>query len=86
MGELVILRVEGDLDEDEKVLGIWIHNDREETREMNGAMIQECWSVARSAGTVETQGPEAGPAMQAIGRSLTLNELFASQAAPNPGP
>ncbi len=86
MGELVILRVEGDWEEGEKVLGIWIHNDREETRETNGAMIQECWSVARSAGTVEVQRPEAGPAMQAIGRPLTLNELFSSQGVPNPGP
>ena len=80
MGELVILRVESDWDASERVLGVWIHNDQAETRETNGAMIQECWKVARMAGTVETRGPEVGPAIQAIGRSLTLNELFASQS------
>ncbi|KAJ6786001.1 hypothetical protein PWT90_07637 [Aphanocladium album] len=79
-GELVILRVEGAWEGGERVLGVWIHNDREETRQVNGAMIQECWGVARSAGAVEDQRQEAGPAMQAIGRPLTLNELFGSQA------
>ncbi|OAQ97342.1 hypothetical protein LLEC1_04994 [Akanthomyces lecanii] len=54
-GELVILRVEGAWKEGERVLGIWMHNDREETR-------------------------QAGPAMQAIGKPLTLNELFSKQA------
>lgn len=80
-GEFVILKVDGDWAEGEQILGIWIHNDKEQTREINGAMIQESWKVARMAGTVEEQGTEAGPATQAIGRSLTLNELFASQAA-----
>lgn len=79
-GELVILRVEGAWEEGERVLGIWMHNDREETRQVNGAMIQECWGIARSAGVVEDQRQEAGPAMQAIGKALTLNELFGSQA------
>lgn len=78
-GELVILRVQGEWEGGERVLGIWIHNDREETREVNGAMIQECWGVARSAGAVEDR-QDAGPAMQAIGRPLTLNELFGSAA------
>ncbi|KAJ4152779.1 hypothetical protein LMH87_009299 [Akanthomyces muscarius] len=79
-GELVILRVEGAWAEGERVLGIWMHNDREETRQVNGAMIQECWGIARSAGAVENQRQEAGPAMQAIGKPLTLNELFGKQA------
>ncbi|KAM0739567.1 hypothetical protein ACQRIT_004751 [Beauveria bassiana] len=78
-GELVILRVEGAWEGGERVLGIWMHNDREETRQVNAAMIQECWGVVRSAGAVDDQRQEAGPAMQAIGRPLTMNELFGSQ-------
>ncbi|KAG8676235.1 hypothetical protein FPOAC1_002236 [Fusarium poae] len=72
-GELVIIKVEGDWEEGDKVLGVWIHNDKDETREMNAAIIQEAWKIARSAGPVETtQGPEAGPAMQAMGRRLKV--------------
>ncbi|KAL6879951.1 hypothetical protein HDV57DRAFT_518003 [Trichoderma longibrachiatum] len=84
MGELVILKVESDHEAEEKVLGLWIHNDEAETRATNGAIIEESWKIARAAGTVENEGleagPEAGPAMQAIGRPLTLNELFGRQA------
>ncbi|KAK7414356.1 hypothetical protein QQX98_006798 [Neonectria punicea] len=74
--ELVILRVEGEWEEGEKVLGVWIHNDKDETREVNAATIQESWKVARSAGPVDAQGPEVGPAMQALGRRLSLSDLF----------
>ncbi|KAI8713514.1 hypothetical protein NCS52_01296100 [Fusarium sp. LHS14.1] len=77
-GELVIMKVEGDWEEGDKVLGVWIHNDKDETREMNAAMIQEAWKIARSAGPIETQGPEAGPAMQAMGRRLSISDLFGS--------
>ncbi|KAM0558340.1 hypothetical protein ACHAPJ_005034 [Fusarium lateritium] len=80
-GELVIMKVEGDWEEGDKVLGVWIHNDKDETREVNAAIIQEAWKIARSAGSVgpvETQGPEAGPAMQAMGRRLSLSDLFGS--------
>lgn len=80
-GEFVILKVDEDWANGEQILGVWIHNDKEQTREINGAMIQESWKVARLATTVQEQVTEAGPATQAIGRSLTLNELFASQAA-----
>ncbi|OAA48780.1 Dcp1-like decapping [Cordyceps fumosorosea ARSEF 2679] len=75
--ELVILRVQ---DGGERVLGFWMHNDRAETRQVNAAMIQECWTLVRAAGAVEHQRQDAGPAMQAIGRPLTMNELFGSQA------
>ncbi|KAJ3457736.1 hypothetical protein MRS44_014877 [Fusarium solani] len=83
-GELVIMKVEGDWEEGDKVLGVWIHNDKDETREMNAAMIQEAWKIARSAGPIETQGPEAGPAMQAMGRRLSISDLFGS-AGGGPG-
>lgn len=84
MGELVILRVDGEADgEPEKVLGIWVHNDKAETREVNGAMITESWKVVRPGGKAEGTG-EAGPAMQAIGGGvLSLQDLFRSQANAN---
>lgn len=79
-GELIIMRVEGDWEEGHKVLGVWIHNDKDDTRTMNGATIEECWKVARSAAPIEGTGPEigseAGPAMQAMGRRLSLTDLF----------
>ncbi|KAF5137321.1 mRNA-decapping enzyme-like protein [Metarhizium anisopliae] len=78
-GELVILRVEGNWEEGDKVIGLWIHNDKDETREISGATIQESWKVARSAASAEEQGPEAGPAMQAIGKRLSLSDLFGTQ-------
>lgn len=82
-GELVILQVDGNWQEGDKVVGLWIHNDRDETREINGAMIQESWKVARSSSLDEDQGshvgPEAGPAMQAVGRRLPLSDLFGGQ-------
>ncbi|GKU04451.1 dcp1 decapping family protein [Fusarium langsethiae] len=85
-GELVIMKVEGDWEEGDQVLGVWIHNDKDETREMNAAIIQEAWKIARSAGPVETtQGPEAGPAMQAMGRRLSLSDLFGTANGFNVG-
>jgi hypothetical protein len=78
-GELVILKVEGNWQEGDKVIGLWIHNDKDETREINGATIQESWKVARAGATAEEQGPEEGPAMQAIGRRLSLSDLFGKQ-------
>lgn len=87
MGELVILKVEGSSDEwdegdgeEEKVLGIWMHNDKADTRDINAAMINEAWKIARVAGRADEAGPEAGPAMQAIGSGrLTVDDLFRSQ-------
>ncbi|KAG6012468.1 hypothetical protein E4U43_007787 [Claviceps pusilla] len=79
-GELVIFKIEGNGEEGERVIGLWIHNDRDETRQVNGATIQESWKVARLSSLDEDQGPdvgaEAGPAMQAIGRRLSVKDLF----------
>ncbi|ATY67146.1 Dcp1-like decapping [Cordyceps militaris] len=79
-GDLIILRIEGAWEGGDRVLGFWIHNDREETRQINAATIQECWGIVRSVGAVDDQRQEAGPAMQAVGRPLTMNDLFGSQA------
>ncbi|CAM1502684.1 Fc.00g074600.m01.CDS01 [Cosmosporella sp. VM-42] len=84
-GELVILKVEGEWEEGDKVLGLWIHNDKDETREVNGTTILESWKIARSAGLIEGQGPEAGPAMQAMGRRLSLSDLFGKANGPGVG-
>ncbi|CAG9942404.1 unnamed protein product [Clonostachys rosea f. rosea IK726] len=84
MDELVIMRVEddGSTRRGEQVLGVWVHNDKTETRDVNAAVIQESWKAARVAGRTEDQGPELGPAMQAIGSEgrLTIDDLFRSQA------
>lgn len=90
-GELVIVRVDGGAGgaDDDGVLGIWIHNDRDDTRHVNGTMIHETWRAVQAADAAEAErpppdppaaaaaaGPEAGPAMQAIGRRLSLSHLF----------
>ncbi|KAL2201890.1 PH domain-like protein [Sarocladium strictum] len=78
--ELVILSVAGEWEgQGPRVMGLWIHNDHEETRQANYAMIQEAWKIASTSGVVEGAGPEVGPALQAVGRRLSLSELFTKQ-------
>lgn len=72
----------------DKVLGLWIHADQEDTRDTNAATIQERWARVRAAavpvGQAEAQktggtsaaGETMGPAMQAIGRRLSISDLF----------
>ncbi|KFH42475.1 mRNA-decapping enzyme subunit-like protein [Hapsidospora chrysogenum ATCC 11550] len=79
-GELVVLQVEAEWGGEEKVLGLWIHNDRADTRDVNAAMITESWKIAREAGPAAGQSTEVGPAMQAIGSGgLSINDLFRNQ-------
>lgn len=82
-GELIFLMVEGGRgkEEQEKVLGLWIHNEKEDTRERNWAMIEESWKVARTAGAFEGQYQDVGPAAVATGRRLSLSDLFNKQSA-----
>lgn len=82
--ELLILRVAAADGEGSgsRWLGLWIHNDQAETRNVNFAMVQEAWKIARANSTTalaEGQGAEVGPAMQAMGRRLSLGELFTKQ-------
>ena len=65
------------------VLGVWIHSDKEDTRENNWAVIEECWRIARSVGVAEGHREDVGPATWAIGRRLSLDDLLARQAAGN---
>ncbi|EFQ25902.1 Dcp1-like decapping family protein [Colletotrichum graminicola] len=90
--EIYIFRLRGaGGDEDEgshnKVMGIWIHADKDDTRVMNAALIAETLKHVRAAGgdqndpdgAAPTPQEELGPAMQAIGRRLSLSDLFGAQ-------
>ncbi|KAK1569929.1 Dcp1-like decapping family protein [Colletotrichum navitas] len=97
--EIYIFRLRGaGGDEDEgsnnKVMGIWIHADKDDTRVMNAALIAETLKHVRAAASDQndTDGAaaaaaaaapapqeELGPAMQAIGRRLSLSDLFGAQ-------
>ncbi|KAF9871741.1 Dcp1-like decapping family protein [Colletotrichum karsti] len=92
MDEIYIFRLkqEGRTEETEnKVVGIWIHADKEDTRVMNAAMISETLKQVQmhAAAAQESAGgvvappreEELGPAMQAIGRKLSLSDLFGAQ-------
>ncbi|KAK2762952.1 Dcp1-like decapping family protein [Colletotrichum kahawae] len=84
MDEIYIFRLHGDAEEN-KVMGIWIHADKEDTRVMNAAMIDETLKQVRAfqesgaAHQLSPQEEELGPAMQAIGRKLSLSDLFGAQ-------
>lgn len=70
-----------------------MHADGEDTRRLNMNIIHGLWEQVRDARRqAETMGAEAygagagaeesvGPAVQAIGKPLSVDELFASQAA-----
>ena len=76
-----------------KALGIWMHADGEDTRRVNMNIIHGLWEQVRDAmRQAGSLGAEAygsgggveesvGPAVQAIGKQLSVDELFASQAA-----
>lgn len=80
-------------DATEKVLGLWIHADKEDTREVNYSKIQELWQeVTRGTKSMSASGmmgtvPESqagreqsvGPAMQVAGRRLSISDLFGQQ-------
>ncbi|OLN96706.1 mRNA-decapping enzyme 1B [Colletotrichum chlorophyti] len=86
MDEIFIFRLRGALagEEGNKVMGIWIHADKDDTRVMNSALITEMLKCVRATEEHNTAGgptqqEELGPAMQAIGRKLSLSDLFGSQ-------
>ncbi|KYK57160.1 hypothetical protein DCS_04167 [Drechmeria coniospora] len=89
MGELVILRVGSDKPADDdaggKVIGVWIHNDAAETRQVNGAMIYESWKAVRPTSPAEEAVPDAHPAIQAMGQRLSLSDLFGKRSVQTAG-
>lgn len=90
--DLLIMALEGGEEEggEAKAMGVWMHADGEDTRKLNMNIIHGLWEQVRDArravgGEGETYGAGAGeetvgPAVQAIGRTLSIDELFASQA------
>ncbi|KAF4921254.1 mRNA-decapping enzyme 1B [Colletotrichum viniferum] len=84
MDEIYIFRLRGAAEEN-KVMGIWIHADKDDTRVMNAAMIGEtlkqvsAFQESGAAQQLPPQEEELGPAMQAIGRKLSLSDLFGAQ-------
>jgi hypothetical protein len=63
----------------DKIIGVYIHADKEDTREVNCRMVKERWEVLKEAGGSmdygkEVSGESDGPQ---LGRKLDLNQLFA---------
>ena len=84
--QLVALRIEGQWEGgEERVLGLWVHNEKEDTREVNWKMIEESWKYARSVGPYEGPDDEYGPATIAIGKSSSVSDLFSKQNGVNAG-
>jgi hypothetical protein len=75
----------------EKVMGIWIHADKDDTREVNATLIQQCWekavaSKARYGEQVQAVGegrgeavPNDNPESGGTGRRISLSDLFRQQ-------
>ncbi|PHH80699.1 hypothetical protein CDD82_1554 [Ophiocordyceps australis] len=76
---LVILRIDADADEPDRVLGIWIHNDKDETRDVNGAMIIQSWKTVRhSSAATHMSDAQPEPATPAAGKRPSLANLYAN--------
>lgn len=89
--ELITFNVEGtdhtavtdsDVDpgseENRRVIGLWIHADQDDTREVNAAIIQDVWRQSRlitTLGETETREAEVGGPGD-MGRRLSITELF----------
>jgi Dcp1-like decapping family len=59
--ELLIIRFQEGAEGDQKVMGIWIHKDKDDTREVNAALIQQCWEkVAAAKGEYAVAGEAVG--------------------------
>jgi hypothetical protein len=78
--ELLIIRVQDDIEtgqgqgqregggeggEKQKVVGVWIHEDKDGTRSVNAGLIQQCWEKVAGA---RTKGKIAG-LVDAVGRN-----------------
>ncbi|KAK8096481.1 uncharacterized protein PG998_004697 [Apiospora kogelbergensis] len=86
--ELLIFKLHGETDDGvPRVVGLWIHADEESTRSTNTRIIQEMWGRIREMESIiSAQGnpilapgqatADYGPAMQAIGRKVSLSDLF----------
>lgn len=65
-------------EEDTRVIGLWIHADQDDTREVNAAIIQNVWRQSRLSATLseaEDREEQAGVTGD-TGRRLSITELF----------
>lgn len=91
MDDLLILRfADPEGGGEERVMGLWIHEDKSDTREINVGKIQECWEKAKAATLREAEraaqgrgfgdetpmGDEEGGGGR---RRISLSDLFPSQ-------
>lgn len=97
--ELLIMRFQDKSadSEEQKILGIWFHEDKQDTREVNATLIQQCWekamaSKAQYTGSGEAMGSNGNGAYEmgngstgiggaAIGRRVSLTDLFGQQSS-----
>lgn len=91
--ELLIMRFQEG--EEQKVMGIWIHEDKDDTREINAGLIQQCWEkVTSKKGQYTASGEATGSNGfslagnnsaradgAAAGRRISLTDLFAQQGS-----
>jgi hypothetical protein len=66
--ELLILRFQDG--NGQKVMGLWIHKDKDDTREINAGLIQQCWQKAVEANSA------IGDESVEVGRQISLQDLF----------
>jgi hypothetical protein len=92
--DLLILRFPDPENHDaEKVMGLWIHEDKHDTRKVNSGKIVECWEKAKAAklhdAELATQRQVFGEENQTAGnipaensgRRISLTDLFTRQNA-----
>ncbi|KAH8815556.1 hypothetical protein F5884DRAFT_182269 [Xylogone sp. PMI_703] len=91
--EYVILRFQQrgeDWQVEEKIMGVWMHADKDDTREVNSLMIKECWQRAKATAepdpvvqsySNERASPQVGNNADGVvpGRKLSIGELFGRQ-------
>ena len=88
--ELLIIRFEDGsaVDDTQRVMGIWIHKDKDDTRELNAGLIQQCWEKGKvsSQGGIGVTAPDGTLATgsnedAAVGRRISLTDLFKQQSS-----
>jgi len=71
--ELLIMRFQELGVEEQKVMGIWIHADKDDTREVNAGLIKQCWDVLK--GKAEQAEDILSESVE-MGRKVSLRDLF----------
>lgn len=67
-------------DADMKAIGLFIHADKQDTREVNCRLIKDKWEEVRmtGSGNAVAEPSKLGPV---VGRRLSLTDLFGQQGA-----